>query len=152
MLFAYELRNQITPSRSTSRAVGDAGGLEALRRRMLAYARPESEQRQVVEVLNAFAVHARTRPELTEAIQRTYTQWVRVTQVVFRDLDDQGALREGLDLEHVAVEYLAFATGLARLEYFDDELFERIDAEKVVDGYLSRIGAPGRLVRLGIRP
>jgi AcrR family transcriptional regulator len=151
MLFAYELATDHAVSVNI-RAVGDARGLEALRRRMLAFARPDGEQRQVVEVLNAFAVHARTQPELTEAIQRTYAEWVRVTQRFFRDLDDQGALRAGLDLEHLGVDYLAFATGLARLDYFDRELFERIDAEKVVDGYLSRIGAPAELERLGIGP
>ena len=75
-----------------------------------------------------------------------------MTQAVFRDLDAQGVLREGLDLEHIAVEYLAFATGLARLDYLDNEMFQTIDPEKVVDGYLSRIGAPAELERLGIRP
>jgi TetR/AcrR family transcriptional repressor of bet genes len=151
MLFAYELACDHAISVNV-RAIGDARGLEDLRRRLLAYARPDSEQRLVTEVLNAFPVHARTQPELAEAIHRRYGEWVRATQAVFRDMDGQGALRDGLDLEHAAVEYLAFATGLARLDYLDNGLFGRIDPEKVVDGYLSRIGAPAELERLGIRP
>ena len=151
MLFAYELASDHAVAVNV-RVIGDATGLEALRRRLLVYARPDAEQRQVTEVLSAFTVHARTQPELVEAIHHRYGEWVRVTQAIFRDLDAQGALREGLDLEHTAVEYLAFATGLARLDYLDNEMFERIDPEKVVDGYLSRIGAPAELERLGIRP
>ena len=151
MLFAYELASDHAVAVNV-RAVGDARGLEALRRRLIAYARPDAEQRQVMEVLSAFAVHARTQPELTEAIRHRYGQWVGVTQAIFRDLGAEGALREGLDLEHTAVEYLAFATGLARLDHVDNEIFERVDPEKVVDGYLSRIGAPVELERLGIRP
>lgn len=151
MLFAYELASDHAVSVNV-RAIGDARGLEALRRRLIAYARPDAEQRQVMEVLSAFAVHARTQPELTEAIRHRYGEWVGVTQAIFRDLDAQGALREGLDLEHTAVEYLAFATGLARLDHVDNEMFERVDPEKVVDGYLSRIGSPAELERLGILP
>ncbi len=111
MLFAYELASDHAVSVNV-RAVGDARRLEALRRRLIAYARPDAEQRQVMEVLSAFAVHARTQPELTAAIRHRYGEWVGVTQAIFRDLDAQGVLREGLDLEHTAVEYLAFATGL----------------------------------------
>ena len=151
MLFAYELASDHAVSVNV-RAIGDAKGLEALRRRLLVYARPDAEQRQVMEVLSAFAVHARTQPELTEAIRLRYGEWVRITQAIFLGLDAQGALREGLDLEHTAVEYLAFATGLARLDHLDNEMFERIDPERVVDGYLSRIGAPAELERLNIRP
>ena len=151
MLFAYELASDHAVSVNV-KAIGNARGLEALRRRMLIYARPDAEQRQVTEVLSALQVHARTQPELIEAINQRYREWVRVTQDIFRDLDAQGVLREGLDLEHTAVEYLAFATGLARLDYLDNEMFRRIDPEKVVDGYLSRIGAPAELERLGIRP
>jgi TetR/AcrR family transcriptional repressor of bet genes len=151
MLFAYELASDHAVAVNV-RVIGDATGLEALRRRLLIYARPDSEQRQVTEVLTAFTVHARTQPALVEAIHQRYVDWVRVTQAVFRDLDAQGALREGLDLAHTAVEYLAFATGLGRLDHLDNEMFGRIDAEKVVDGYLSRIGAPAELERLGIRP
>ena len=151
MLFAYELASDHAVAVNV-RAVGDARGLEAMRRRLLAYARPDAEQRLVTDVLSAFPVHARTQPELAEAVRHRYREWVRVTQAIFRDLDAEGALREGLDVEHAAVEYLAFATGLARLDYVDDEMFERIDPEKVVDGYLSRIGAPAELERLGIRP
>ena len=151
MLFAYELARDHAVSVNV-RAIGDASGLEALRRRLLVYTRPDAEQRQVTEVLSAFTVHARTQPELIEAIRRANREWVRVTQVIFRDLDAQGALREGLDLEHAAVEYLAFAMGLARLDQLDDGMFETVDPEKVVDGYLSRIGAPVELERMGIRP
>jgi TetR/AcrR family transcriptional repressor of bet genes len=151
MLFAYELACDHAISVNV-RAIGDATGLEDLRRRLLAYAHPDPEQRLVTEVLNAFPVHARTQPELAEAIHRRYGEWVRATQAVFCDLDAQGALRDGLDLEHAAVEYLAFATGLACLDYLDNGLFGRVDPEKVVDGYLSRIGAPAELERLGVRP
>ena len=150
MLFAYELASDHAVSVNV-RAIGDATGLEALRRRLLIYARPDAEQRQVTEVLSAFPVHARTQPELVEAINDRYREWVRVTQAIFRDLEAQGVLREGLDVEHAAVEYLAFATGLARLDYLDNQMFQTIDPEKVVDGYLSRIGAPAELERLGIR-
>ena len=151
MLFAYELASDHAVAVNV-RVIGDATGLEALRRRLLIYARPDAEQRQVTEVLTAFTVHARTQPALVEAIHQRYVDWVGVTQAIFRELDAQGALREGLDLEHTAVEYLAFATGLGRLDQLDNELFERVDPEKVVDGYLSRIGAPAELERLGIRP
>ncbi len=151
MLFAYELASDHAVSVNV-RAIGDATGLEALRRRLMIYSRPDAEQRQVTEVLTAFTVHARTQPALAQAIHERYVEWVRVAQAIFRDLDVQGALREGLDLEHTAVEYLAFATGLGRLDHLDNQMFERIDAEKVVDGYLSRIGASGELERLGIRP
>jgi TetR/AcrR family transcriptional regulator, transcriptional repressor of bet genes len=149
MLFAYELASDHAVAVNV-RVIGDATGLEALRRRLLVYARPDAEQRQVTEVLTAFTVHARTQPALAQAIHQRYVDWVGVTQAVFRDLDAQGALREGLDLEYTAVEYLAFATGLGRLDHLDNEMFERVDAERVVDGYLSRIGAPGELERLGI--
>jgi AcrR family transcriptional regulator len=149
MLFAYELASDHAVAVNV-RVIGDATGLEALRRRLLIYARPDAEQRQVTEVLTAFTVHARTQPALVEAIHQRYVDWVRVTQTIFRDLDAQGALREGLDVEHTAVEYLAFATGLGRLDQLDNEMFERIDPEKVVDGYLRRIGAPAELERLGI--
>jgi len=151
MLFAYELASDHAVAVNV-RAVDDARGLEAVRRRLIAYARPDAEQRQVTEVLSAFPVHARTQPDLVEAISDRYREWVRVTRAIFCDLDAQGVLREGLDIEHTAVEYLAFATGLARLDYLDNEMFQTIDPEKVVDGYLSRIGAPAELERLGIRP
>ena len=123
MLFAYELASDHAVAVNV-RVIGDATGLEALRRRLLIYARPDAEQRQVTEVLTAFTVHARTQPALVEAIHQRYVDWVRVTQAIFRDLDAQGALREGLDLEHTAVEYLAFATGLGRLDQLDNEMFE----------------------------
>ena len=122
MLFAYELASDHAVSVNV-KAIGDAQGLEALRRRLLIYARPDVEQRQVTEVLSAFPVHARTQPDLVEAINDRYREWVRVTQAIFRDLDAQGVLREGLDVEHIAVEYLAFATGLARLDYLDNAMF-----------------------------
>lgn len=75
-----------------------------------------------------------------------------MTQNIFCELDAQGAFREGLDLEHAAVEYLAFATGPARLDLVDNDLFARVDAKRVVDGYLSRVGSAAELERLGIRP
>ena len=62
MLFAYELASDHAVSVNV-RAIGEAKGLEALRRRMLVYARPDAEQRQVTEVLSALQVHARTQPE-----------------------------------------------------------------------------------------
>ena len=66
MLFAYELASDHAVAVNV-RAVGDATGLEAMRRRLLVYARPDAEQRQVTDVLSAFTVHARTQPELAEA-------------------------------------------------------------------------------------
>ena len=44
MLFAYELASDHAVAVNV-RAVGDARGLEALRRRLIAYARPDAEQR-----------------------------------------------------------------------------------------------------------
>jgi AcrR family transcriptional regulator len=149
MLFAYQLACDHAVAVNV-RAIGDAVGLETLRRRLLAYALPDPEQRLVTEVLTAFTVRAKVQPELGDAVRGRYDEWVGSTQDIFRDLDRQGALREGLDVQHAAVEYLAFATGIARLDLVDNDLFARISAERVVDGYLSRIGSSAELQRLGI--
>ena len=75
-----------------------------------------------------------------------------MTQEVFRGIDAQGELREGLDLDSAALEYLAFSMGLGQLQVIESDLLSGIDAERMVDGYLSRIGSPAELKRLGIAP
>ena len=79
MLFAYELASD-PPVAVNVDAIGDATGLEALRRRLLIFARPDAGQRQVTAVLTAFTVQARTQPALAQAIHHRYGDWVRVTQ------------------------------------------------------------------------
>ncbi len=151
MLYAFELACDHAME-VNHRVVGEAKGLEDLRRRMLAYARPDEEQRQVTEVLTAFVMRAKTQPDLADAARRRYGDWVEVTQRLFRGLDAQGAFREGIELEHAALEYFALAMGLAELDLIDEDMLVGIDAGRLIDGYLSRIGSPAELERLGIQP
>jgi AcrR family transcriptional regulator len=64
MLLAFELAYEHAME-VNNRAVGEATGLEQLRRRLCAYSRPDEEQRQVTEVLMAVIMRAKTmtKPE-----------------------------------------------------------------------------------------
>jgi AcrR family transcriptional regulator len=151
MLFAFELACDHAME-VNYRAQGETTGLEATRRRLLAYACPDEEQRLVFEVLIAFMARAKNHPDLAEAQRRRYGDWARSAREVFQRMDAQGELRKGLDLGPAAVEYLAFSMGLAELQVIESDLLAGIVAERTIDGYLSRIGSPAELKRLGIAP
>jgi AcrR family transcriptional regulator len=151
MLYAFELACD-RALEVDRRAWHGATGLGILRCLLAAYLEPDDEQRRVALVLNAFITHAKRQPELAAALRRRYTEWMATAQELFRRLAAEGALRPGLVPERAAVEYFAFATGLAELDLIDDDLLRRESGRQVVDDYLRRIGSPAELERLGLEP
>ena len=149
MLFAFELAYEHAVE-VNNRAVGEATGLEQLRRRLCAYSRPDEEQRRVTEVLMAFIMRAKTQPDLADAERRRYSDWISEAKGWFGGLDAQGAFRDGVDLDSAAVEFLALSMGLAELDLIHADIFAGVETERLIDGYLSRIGSPAELERLGI--
>ncbi len=151
MLFAFEL----AADRSLdidSRAREGATGLDILRRLMLARARPDEEQAQIVVVLYSLIIRGQTHPGLGEAVRRRWSGWIDITKELFRELDAEGALRPGLDLEQAPIEYLAAVQGMNQLQFIDHAVFAGENGDGVVDEYLRKIGSPAELRRLGIEP
>ena len=151
MLFAFELACDHALE-VNGRVVGDATGLEIVRRLLMAYARPDEEQRLVTLVLTSFIARTRTHPELAEVFQRRWNEWLGVTEEIFAGLAAGGALREGLDPALTAVEYFALASGLAQLDIIGGDLCDVRPCERLVDDYVRKIGSPAELKRLGLEP
>ena len=151
MLFAFELACDHALE-VNGRVVGDATGLEIVRRLLMAYARPDEEQRLVTLVLTSFIARTRTHPELAEVFRRRWNEWLGVTEEIFAGLAAGGALREGLDPALTAVEYFALASGLAQLDIIGGDLCDVRPCERLVDDYLRKIGSPAELKRLGLEP
>jgi TetR/AcrR family transcriptional regulator, transcriptional repressor of bet genes len=151
MLFAFELAcdHALEVNRQ---ATGDATGLDVLRRLLMAYARPDEEQRLVTLVLTSFIARTRTHPELAEVFERRWNEWLRATEEIFSGLAAGGALRQGLEPALAAVEYFALASGLAQIDIIVGGLCEVWRCERLVDDYLRKIGSPAELERLGLEP
>ena len=151
MLFAFELACDHALE-VTGRVVGDATGLEVVRRMLSAYLRPNDEQRLVTIVLTAFVARIPTHPELAAEFRQRWIEWLRVTEDIFSGLAEAGALRAGLDPGHTAVEYFSLAAGLSQVEAIIPDLCELQQCERLVDDYLRKIGSPAELERLGLEP
>jgi AcrR family transcriptional regulator len=151
MLFAFELACDHALE-VNGRVVGDATGLEVVRRMLMSFVRPDEEQRLVTIVLTAFVARIPTHPELAEEFRRRWIEWLRVTEDIFSGLAAAGALRAGLDPGLTAVEYFSVASGLSQVEAIIPDLCELQQCERLVDDYLRKIGSPAELKRLNLEP
>ena len=151
LLFAFELaaRHALEVD---ARAMGAATGLERVRRLLLAYVRPDEEQRTVVNALLALYAMCAGLPTLQRAGRDNLGAWTEASREFFATVASEGGFRDGLDFGVAAIEYLALAIGLAEIDFIDHEALAGAAGGRVVDEYLGRVGAPDELKRLGIAP
>ena len=149
MLFAFELACDHALE-VNGRAIGEATGLEVVRRMLMSFVRPDEERRLVTMVLTAFVARIPTHPELAEEFRRRWIDWLRVTEDIFSGLAAAGALRAGLDPGLTAIEYFSVASGLSQLEAVIPDFCELQQCQRLADDYLRKIGSPAELKRLGL--
>jgi TetR/AcrR family transcriptional regulator, transcriptional repressor of bet genes len=128
-------------SRVTARAATGLTGLAALRAALLAYAKPDDEQRVVFTALEAFGVHAANKPAFARAYREVHARWRAQTEQLFRSMAADGELREDLDPVAAAAHYYAFTLGIGFLVYVDPEALAGDVAEQMVDVYVRSISA-----------
>jgi AcrR family transcriptional regulator len=128
-------------SRVTMRAASGLTGLAALRAALLAYAKPDEEQRIVFTSLEAFGVRAASNPGFARAYHEVHARWRAETEQAFQSIADGGELRSDLDPIAAAAHYYAFTLGIGFLVYVDPEALANGVAESMVDVYIRSISA-----------